>query len=93
MKNENNTLKIALVQSILHWENPIANRAMFSNKIEQIEEDIDVIVLPEMFTTGFTMSPQNIASEEGSLTLSWMKEIAALKDCAILGISTPNRKP
>ena len=36
MKNKNNALKIALVQSVLHWENPIANRAMFNGKIEQI---------------------------------------------------------
>ena len=92
MKNENNTLKIALVQSSLHWENPIANRAMFSKKIEQIEGAIDVIVLPEMFTTGFTMSPQNIASEEGSLTLIWMKEIAARKNCAIIGSIVYNEK-
>ena len=92
MKNENITLKIALVQSVLHWEDPIANRAMFNDKIEQIEKDIDVIVLPEMFTTGFTMSPQNIASEEGSITLNWMKDIAARKNSAIIGSIVYNEK-
>ena len=85
MKHENNILKIALVQSVLHWEDPIANRSMFNDKIEQIEDDIDVIVLPEMFSTGFTMSPQNIPIEEGSITLSWMIEIAARKNSAIIG--------
>lgn len=85
MKKEKNSLKLALVQSVLHWENPLANREMFSTKIEQITEDIDVVVLPEMFTTGFTMSPENIQSDEGALTLSWMKDIAARKACAIIG--------
>ncbi|TLP73214.1 amidohydrolase [Maribacter sp. ACAM166] len=85
MIKDNIRLKIALIQSSLHWENPIANRAMFSSKLEQIAADIDVIVLPEMFTTGFTMSPEQISEEEGLLTLEWMKEIASNKDCAIFG--------
>jgi len=85
MKLENMNLKIALIQSALHWEDPFANRAMFGSKIEQIDKNIDVIVLPEMFTTGFTMSPEKINGEESTLTLAWMKEMAAVKDCAIIG--------
>ncbi|MDF4220473.1 amidohydrolase [Maribacter huludaoensis] len=84
-KDKNYSLKIAMVQSKLHWEDPEANRKMFSDKIEKIGESVDIIVLPEMFTTGFTMSPKNIGPKEGLITLDWMKEIAAAKDSAIIG--------
>lgn len=85
MQQNNSRLKIALIQSSLHWENPSANRDMFGDKIEQIEQDIDLIVLPEMFTTGFTMSPTNIDNQEGVITLDWMKKIAGSKNSAVIG--------
>ncbi len=69
-------LKIALVQSHLIWENPIANRISFEEKIRSIPHDVDVIILPEMFTTGFTMSPENIDKSEGIQTIEWMKRMA-----------------
>ena len=78
-------LKIALVQSHLIWENPQANRELFSEKIGEIPDEIDMIVLPEMFTTGFTMNPQHIAVEEKSKTIEWMHEWAQKKDAAIVG--------
>ena len=53
MRNE---LKVTILQSDLFWENPDANRRMFSEKINNIIENTDLIVLPEMFTTGFTMN-------------------------------------
>ncbi|MEO9662139.1 MAG: amidohydrolase [Maribacter dokdonensis] len=85
MEDKKDSLKIALVQSLLHWENPAANRQMFSDKFEQITEQVDLIVLPEMFSTGFTMSPSNIRKEEGSITVRWMQEMASIKNCAIVG--------
>jgi len=69
-------LKIALVQSSLIWENPEQNRSIFTQKINSISSDVDLIILPEMFTTGFTMTPENVAKEEGQLTLQWMQKIA-----------------
>ncbi|MEP2239241.1 MAG: nitrilase family protein [Maribacter sp.] len=84
-ENLNKSLKIALIQSILHWENPLANREMFGNKIEQIVESVDIVVLPEMFTTGFTMSPGNIDKNEGLITLDWMKKMASTHNSAITG--------
>ncbi|MGO4919381.1 amidohydrolase [Maribacter spongiicola] len=85
MQQINSRLKIALIQSSLHWENPSANRGMFGDKIEQIEQDIDLIVLPEMFTTGFTMSPANIDNQEGLITLDWMIKMADYKKSAVIG--------
>ena len=54
-------LKITLIQSDLHWEDVGANLAMFEEKIWQIGESTDVIVLPEMFTTGFSMKAAHLA--------------------------------
>lgn len=78
-------LKIALVQSHLLWENPQANREAFSEKINAIPEGLDLIVLPEMFSTGFTMNPENIEAKEGESTLEWMQQQAKKKNTAIVG--------
>jgi len=56
-----NELKIALIQSDLHWENVEANLAMFEEKIWTTKHPVDIIVLPEMFTTGFSMNAQKLA--------------------------------
>lgn len=85
MVTENVRLKIALIQSHLLWENPEGNRTMFNSKIEEVANDIDVIVLPEMFTTGFTMNPDGISGEESTITLDWMKDKANERNCAIVG--------
>ncbi len=88
------TLKITLIQSKLHWENPTANRLLFSEKIKQIEEDTDLIVLPEMFTTGFSMNAKNLAEANEGETLQWMIAEAKNKNCALTGsvIITENNK-
>jgi len=78
-------LKIALIQTSLVWENPEQNRMNLENLISDISAETDVIVLPEMFTTGFTMNPQNIGHSDGDKTLSWMKTIAQKRGMAILG--------
>ena len=78
-------LKIALVQTALIWESPLANRKSLSIKIDSLSDDVDVIILPEMFTTGFTMSPENIDTEEGPKTLKWMQQKAAEKGAALIG--------
>lgn len=78
-------LNIALIQANLVWENPIQNRINFTEKIKAISEDIDLIFLPEMFTTGFTMSPENVSETMQGETVLWMKEMAKLKNAAIGG--------
>ncbi len=78
-------LKIALLQAPLVWEHPEQNRANFSRKIEEITKEVDLIVLPEMFTTGFTMTPGHIDGAEGQKTIQWMQEEANKKDAAIIG--------
>jgi len=78
-------LKVALLQSSIIWENPEQNRINFTQKIDSIATDVDLIVLPEMFTSGFTMTPENIRKEEGIHTLDWMKKLAKQKNAALVG--------
>lgn len=78
-------LRVALIQSPLVWENAEANRLYFGGKIESLQEPVDLIVLPEMFSTGFTMSPQNVAETMRGKTVSWLQSFAAAKNCAITG--------
>ncbi len=76
-------IKIAVLQAPLIWENPKKNRTLFAKKIELISAD--VIVLPEMFTTGFTMNPDNISLSEDEATVSWMQQMSQKSNAAIVG--------
>jgi len=78
-------LKVAIIQSNLVWENPIQNRLNFSKKITEIDADVDLIVLPEMFTTGFTMHPEMIAETMTGNTVEWLQQLANEKQAAIMG--------
>ncbi|MBT8384643.1 MAG: nitrilase family protein, partial [Bacteroidia bacterium] len=80
-----NSLKIALIQSELIWENPEKNRINFSKKILSIKEDLDLIILPEMFTTGFTMNPYDVAETMDGESIIWLKKLASEKNTAITG--------
>ncbi len=78
-------MEVAIIQSNLVWENPVQNRINFSKKIERITKPVDLIVLPEMFTSGFTMNPVAVAETMQGDTVRWMQSIAELKQCAIMG--------
>lgn len=78
-------MKIALIQSDLVWENPKANRIHFEEKINGINESVDLIVLPEMFSTGFTMNPEAVAETMQGETVLWMQSLAKAKNVAITG--------
>jgi len=78
-------LKVTIIQSHLHWENPLANRTHFSEKIKEISEETHLIILPEMFTTGFTMNAEVLAEETEGTTLQWMQGVAKEKKCAVTG--------
>lgn len=77
-------LRTTLVQSMPHWENPAANRTLFTEKLKGLKGATDLIVLPEMFTTGFTMNTALAEPMDGE-TVRWMKEQAAATDAAIYG--------
>ncbi|MEY4012453.1 MAG: hypothetical protein RIT22_1577 [Bacteroidota bacterium] len=78
-------MKTALIQIPLVWEDPKSNRSCIEEKIKSIEEGTDLIVLPEMFTTGFTMQPERVAETMQGETIGWMQSLAKAKNCAITG--------
>ncbi|MFT3884589.1 MAG: amidohydrolase [Flavobacteriales bacterium] len=78
-------LRVALVQSMLHWEDADANRGMFSGKLDALKGTVDLVVLPEMFTTGFSMRSAELAEDMNGPTVQWMREQADLLDAAIYG--------
>lgn len=78
-------LTITLIQSNLHWENSVANLAMFEEKIWQIGQPTDVIILPEMFTTGFSMNGIALAEMMNMQTFKWMKQMADQTGALLLG--------
>jgi len=87
-------LTITIVQSALHWENIEANLEMFSEKLTSIEGPSDLIVLPEMFSTGFTMDSEKLAEEMGGRSMQWMAETAKKKNAVVAGslVITENGK-
>jgi len=78
-------LTITLMQSDLYWENPGANLAMFEEKIWQINQSTDLIILPEMFTTGFSMNPEPLAEPMNFTTFKWMKQMANQTGAVLTG--------
>lgn len=78
-------MEIAIIQADLVWENPKANRTQFEQKINAISQSVDLIVLPEMFSTGFTMFPNDLAETMNGETVKWMQEVAKAKQLAICG--------
>jgi omega-amidase len=78
-------MKIAILHSSLVWENPAENRIQFEEKIHAIDEKVDLIVLPEMFTSGFTMRPELVAETMQGETIEWLQQLAKAKNAAITG--------
>ena len=79
------TLTITTIQANLQWEDKAANLQQFENKILAIRENTEVVVLPEMFSTGFSMKPETLAERMDGPTLNWMERIAAQKRVILTG--------
>ena len=78
-----NPIQIALVQTPLIWESPDENRAMLDTKLSGI--DADLVILAEMFTTGFSMNPAPLAETMQGETVRWMLRKATQLDAALCG--------
>jgi predicted amidohydrolase len=78
-------LKVSLVQTSTFWENAKANLASLNSKFEQLENDTDLVLLPEMFSTGFSVGKEGIAEKMDGQTVNWMLEKASEKNCLLLG--------
>jgi predicted amidohydrolase len=78
-------LTITIIQTSLFWEHKAANLAMLQNKIESIQEFTEVVILPEMFSTGFSMQPELFAEKMDGETIQWMRSIAIEKRIILCG--------
>jgi omega-amidase len=78
-------LKITLIQTHLKWENAEENLSHFKNKIDSISGDTDLIILPEMFSTGFSMHAPELAETMEGKAVNWMKNISAEKRIDLAG--------
>lgn len=79
------SLTFTLIQSNLHWEDKAANLLMFQKKINAIEEKTEVVILPEMFSTGFSMNAAALAETMEGDTMNWMKRMAMQKKIILTG--------
>ncbi len=78
-------MTITLVQSDIIWENIDVNLENFSAKLDRIDNNPDLIILPEMFAAGFTMNVKKCAEKEDGKIVSWLKDEAITKKCVIAG--------
>jgi omega-amidase len=79
------TLTITGIQADLFWQDKQANLEQFAEKIAAIPEKTQVVVLPEMFSTGFSMEAEKLAEEMDGPTLLWMKKTAAARKIILTG--------
>ncbi|MBG8555217.1 amidohydrolase [Hymenobacter guriensis] len=78
-------LTVSFVQAALQWHQPEANRAELTRLLSQLSFSSDIIVLPEMFSTGFSMEAEALAEPVEGPSLAWMREVAARHDSVVTG--------
>ena len=79
------TLTITTIQCNLFWEEKAANLRMLEQKIADIEEKTEIVVLPEMFNTGFSMRPEALAETMEGETVEWMKRVSRENGIVLTG--------
>lgn len=84
MSERSDILKVTTIQTILFWEDRAANLAHFETLINGVGET-DVIILPEMFTTGFSMQSTAMAEVANGPVVDWMKDLSAAKNAVLMG--------
>jgi omega-amidase len=78
-------LRVTLVQQALVWQDPGANRERFEGLVSPLAGKTDLIVLPETFTTGFSMEVERLAEPAGGPTVQWIQRLSSRLDAAITG--------
>ena len=79
------TLTITTIQSNLFWEDKTANLQMLQQKIDSMEEKTEIVVLPEMFSTGFSMQAELLAEKMDGETIEWMKTVSNKNGVVLTG--------
>ena len=83
--NRMENLKITIFQGYLFWENTDKNLQNIALRLSAIREKTELIILPEMFNTGFSMDAEKLAEPMGGKTMQWMHKIAKQYNCVITG--------
>ncbi|BBB25600.1 amidohydrolase [Amphritea japonica] len=78
-------LRVTLIQPDMKWQNPAENRAMYAQLMDQNAGNTDLVLLPEMFSTGFTMDSRTAAEPMGGESCLWLQEQAKQRGVAISG--------
>lgn len=78
-------LNIVLLEMNLTWESPEVNKKAIEQRLEKLPYHIDLVVLPEMFTTGFSMQPQQFAERMSGESVRWMQQLAVQHQIGIAG--------
>lgn len=78
-------LNLALLQTATHWHHAAANRDLFDELFAKLPAHIDLVLLPEMFASGFTMHPAEVAESMGGPTTAWMLDSARRQQAVICG--------
>ncbi len=78
-------LNVTVIQADIYWEQREANLQLFSEKIAQVTKLTDLVILPEMFTTGFSMNAKDLAERENGNTLKWLQQTAQKHKVALTG--------
>lgn len=84
MSGPNNPLRVSLVQYEIAWENPLANCSLLEEKLQYLINQTDVVVLPEMFSTGFSMNENGAEIGHGSV-IKWLKLMAIRLNALVVG--------
>ena len=80
-----NSIAISLIQSDLVWENPAQNLKKFETIVQSLKGKTDIVLLPEMFSTGFSMNPQKLAEPMDGPSVNWVKQMALDNQLAVAG--------
>ena len=78
-------LTVSFVQTKLHWQDAAANRATLDVALARLAGPTDLIVLPEMFTTGFSMAAEDLAEPMDGPTVAWLRAHAAAHNAVVTG--------
>ena len=84
MSGPNNPLRVSLVQFEIAWEDPLANCALLEEKLQHLANQTDVVVLPEMFSTGFSMNDKGAEIGHGPV-IKWLKVMANRLNALVVG--------
>lgn len=80
-----NDLRVTTVQADLAWEDPVANKSHFEKALQLKPGETDLVILPEMFTTGFTMNAKKLYEYMDGPTLNWMADLAKSLNACVTG--------